>query len=108
MSVKPLARFRNAIVTTAALGLIVLSAGPVAADTTPPSDGFYSQNGSRADLYASDCVANGDDTTAVHNVDIVTPPSLDAVKLYYEYPTYMRMANTPRRQKAPWPRLAHV
>src|SRR6185295_5040576 len=40
-------------------------------------------------------VEGGDDLTAVHSVDIVTPPSLDTVKLYYEYPTYMRMANTP-------------
>lgn len=40
-------------------------------------------------------VEGGDDVTAVHTVDIVTPPSLDAVKLFYEYPTYMRMTNTP-------------
>lgn len=63
MSDNPLARFRIAVVTTAALGLIALSAGPVAADTTPPTDGFYTQNGSAADLYSSDCIANGDDTT---------------------------------------------
>src|SRR6185295_11236626 len=40
-------------------------------------------------------IEGGDDVTAVHTVDIVTPPSLDSVKLYYEYPTYMRMSNTP-------------
>lgn len=40
-------------------------------------------------------IEGGDDTTASHAVDIVTPPSLDSVKLYYEYPTYMRMSNTP-------------
>src|SRR5262249_10312861 len=40
-------------------------------------------------------VEGGDDITAVHLVDIVTPPSIDSVKLYYEYPPYMRMANTP-------------
>jgi len=40
-------------------------------------------------------VEGGDDITAVHSVDTVTPPSLDVVKLYYEYPVYMRMANTP-------------
>jgi hypothetical protein len=40
-------------------------------------------------------IEGGDDVTATHTVDIVTPPSLDTVKLYYEYPTYMRMANTP-------------
>jgi hypothetical protein len=40
-------------------------------------------------------VEGGDDVTAVHTVDIVTPPSIDTVKLFYEYPPYMRMANTP-------------
>jgi hypothetical protein len=40
-------------------------------------------------------VEGGDDVTATYTVDIVTPPSIDTVKLYYEYPTYMRMANTP-------------
>jgi len=40
-------------------------------------------------------VEGGDDITAEHSVDIVTPPSIDSVKLFYEYPPYMRMANTP-------------
>jgi len=40
-------------------------------------------------------VEGNDDVTATHTVDIVTPPSLDSVKLFYEYPTYMRMTNTP-------------
>jgi hypothetical protein len=40
-------------------------------------------------------IEGGDDVTPTHSVDTVTPPSLDAVKLYYEYPTYMRMSNTP-------------
>lgn len=40
-------------------------------------------------------VEGNDDVTSVHSVDTVTPPSLDAVRLYYEYPVYMRMANTP-------------
>ncbi len=40
-------------------------------------------------------IEGGDDVTPTHAVDTVTPPSLDAVKLYYEYPTYMRMTNTP-------------
>jgi len=40
-------------------------------------------------------IEGGDDVTATHTVDTVTPPSLDAVKVYLEYPTYMRMANTP-------------
>lgn len=40
-------------------------------------------------------VEGGDDVTAVHRVDIVNSPSLDSVKLFYEYPAYMRMVNTP-------------
>jgi hypothetical protein len=40
-------------------------------------------------------IEGGDDVTPTFTVDTVTPPSLDEVKLYYEYPTYMRMANTP-------------
>ena len=40
-------------------------------------------------------VEGGDDVTVTHTVDIVTPPSLDSVKLFYEYPTYMRKTNTP-------------
>jgi hypothetical protein len=40
-------------------------------------------------------IEGGDDVTAVHSVDTVTPPSLDMVKIYYEYPVYMRMVNTP-------------
>lgn len=62
MSKHPLAGLRLAAVTTAATALIALSAGPVAADTTPPGDAFYSQNGSSAELFASDCTANGHHT----------------------------------------------
>jgi len=40
-------------------------------------------------------IEGGDDVTPTYSVDTVTPPSLDEVKVYYEYPTYMRMANTP-------------
>ena len=40
-------------------------------------------------------VEGGDDITVDHHVDIVTPPSIDSVKLFYEFPPYMRMANTP-------------
>jgi len=40
-------------------------------------------------------VEGGDDITSVHAVDTVTPPSIDVVKLYFEYPVYMHMANTP-------------
>ncbi|HLF94660.1 MAG TPA: hypothetical protein VJB14_14445, partial [Planctomycetota bacterium] len=40
-------------------------------------------------------VEGGDDTTADHRVEIVTPPSVDAVRVFYQYPTYMRKQNTP-------------
>ncbi len=40
-------------------------------------------------------VEGGDDVTADHTVDVVTPPSLDLVRLYYEYPPYLKLANTP-------------
>jgi hypothetical protein len=46
-----------------AAGLIAASAGPVAADTTPPGDASYSQNGGSAELSASDCSTDGDITT---------------------------------------------
>jgi hypothetical protein len=52
-------------VTTAALaGLIAVSAGPVAAATTPPGDATYSQNGNTAETYGSSCTPNGDDTVS--------------------------------------------
>src|SRR4051794_25769490 len=47
----------------ALVALIAASAGPVAADTTPPGDVTYSQNGSNAELYSSDCSTDGDITT---------------------------------------------
>jgi hypothetical protein len=56
------AGLRVATATAALLGLFAVSVGPVAADTTPPPGGTYSQNGSSADVYASSCVDNGDDT----------------------------------------------
>src|SRR5215210_142089 len=46
-----------------AAGLIAASAGPVAADTTPPGDATFSQNGSSAELYAADCATDADTTT---------------------------------------------
>jgi hypothetical protein len=40
-------------------------------------------------------VEGGDDVTDVHTVDTVTPPTIDTVRLFYEYPAYMRKQNTP-------------
>jgi len=40
-------------------------------------------------------VEGGDDVTGEHTVDTVTPPSIEAVRLFFEYPTYMRKTNTP-------------
>jgi hypothetical protein len=58
----PFAGIRLAAATTAVVGLLAFSVGPVAADTTPGGDASYSQNGSTAELYASSCTDNGDDT----------------------------------------------
>jgi hypothetical protein len=52
-------------VSALALGLLVLSAGAAAADTTPPGDASYSQNGSSADAYSSTCTVDGDVTSCV-------------------------------------------
>jgi hypothetical protein len=43
--------------------MITATAVPVAADTTPPGDASYSQNGSSADLYASSCSSDGETTS---------------------------------------------
>jgi hypothetical protein len=41
-------------------------------------------------------VSGGDDrNNGPYTVDTVTPPSLDAVRIFYEYPPYMRKTNTP-------------
>src|SRR6476661_1278354 len=58
----PFAGLRAAAAMAAVVGLLAVSVGPVAADTTPGGDGSYSQNGSTAELYASSCTDNGDDT----------------------------------------------
>jgi hypothetical protein len=58
----PFAGLRLAATTAAVVGLLAVSVGPVAADTTPGGDASYSQNGSTAELYASSCTDNGDDT----------------------------------------------
>ncbi|HXU84352.1 MAG TPA: hypothetical protein VN773_00960 [Verrucomicrobiae bacterium] len=54
---------RRAVGTIAVVGMLAVSAGPAAADTTPPGDATYSQNGSAAEMFASSCTSNGDDTT---------------------------------------------
>ena len=46
-------------------------------------------------------VEGGDDTTDPHRVEVVTPPSLDVVRLWYDYPKYMRRAPTPPDQPEP-------
>jgi hypothetical protein len=40
-------------------------------------------------------VEGGDDLSETHEVDTVTPPSLEVVRLFFEYPAYMKKANTP-------------
>jgi hypothetical protein len=60
---RPTPRARFAWISAAVLTLLVLSAGTVAADTTPPADGTFTQNGTSADAYSSACTSNGDDTT---------------------------------------------
>lgn len=66
----PFAGLRLAAATAAVFGLLAVSVGPVAADTTPGGDASYSQNGSTAELYASSCADNGDDTFTCVEQDI--------------------------------------
>ncbi len=40
-------------------------------------------------------VEGGDFASDPHKVDTVTPPAIDQVRIFYEYPPYMRKANTP-------------
>jgi hypothetical protein len=54
---------RLAASTFAVAAMIAATAGPVAADTTPPGDASYSQNGSSVDLYASSCTSDGETTS---------------------------------------------
>jgi hypothetical protein len=72
---------RLAVLTAAVLSLVVLSAGPVAADTTPAPDATFSQNGSNAEMYAASCTDNGDDTlTCVeHRIGIFAGKMTDDV-----------------------------
>lgn len=43
-------------------------------------------------------VEGGDDTTSQLRVEVVTPPALEAVRLFFEYPAYMRKPATPADQ----------
>ena len=63
MSKHPFFALRRAVGAVAVIGMIAVSAGPVAADTTPPGDVTYSQNGSAAEMFAAACTSNGNDTT---------------------------------------------
>jgi hypothetical protein len=45
------------------VALLVLSAGSVAADTSPGGDGTFTQNGTSGEVYSGSCTPNGDDTT---------------------------------------------
>ena len=54
---------RLSAMTALALGLLVMTAGGAAADTTPPGDATYSQNGSSAEAYSSACTVDGDITS---------------------------------------------
>jgi hypothetical protein len=54
---------RIGLVSAAVVALLVLSAGSVAADTTPGGDGTFTQNGTSAEAYSGGCTPNGNDTT---------------------------------------------
>lgn len=62
MTKHPFVALRRAVGAIAVVSMIAVSAGPVAADTTPPGDATYSQNGSTAEMFATACTSNGDDT----------------------------------------------
>jgi hypothetical protein len=56
-------RARFGLVSAAVVALLVLSAGSVAADTTPGGSGTFTQNGTSADAFSGGCTPNGDATT---------------------------------------------
>jgi hypothetical protein len=66
----PFSGLRLAAASAAVIGLVVLSAAPVAADTTPPGSGYFTQSGSSAAVDASSCISNGDDTETCVNQSI--------------------------------------
>lgn len=67
---RPSPRSRFAWITAAVLALLLLSAGSVAADTTPPADGKFTQNGTSAEVYTSTCTAPVGDTTTCSDVGL--------------------------------------
>ena len=54
----------------ALVALLMLSAGSVAASTSPSGSGTYTEKGTRADLYSGACTANGDDTTTCSDIGL--------------------------------------
>jgi hypothetical protein len=70
MSNRSTPRSRFAWIVAAVLTLMVLSAGTVAADTTPPASGTFTQNGTSAEVYSSSCTPNGDDTTTCSDLGL--------------------------------------
>lgn len=63
-------RSRFGLVAAAVLVLLALSAGSVSADTTPPGDRTFTQNGTSADASGGGCTSNGDDTTTCIDVGL--------------------------------------
>jgi len=66
----PFTSLRLAAAAAAVVGLLAVSVGPVAADTTPGGDASYSQNGKTAELYAGSCTDNGNDTFTCLEQDV--------------------------------------
>jgi len=63
-------RFRLGLASAAVIALLVLSTGSVAADTTPGGDGTFTQNGTTAEAFGSDCTPNGNDTTTCSEIGL--------------------------------------
>ena len=61
MSKHPFSALRRAAGAVAVVGMIAVSAGPVAADTTPPGDATYTQNGSVARVDLGTCLFTTED-----------------------------------------------
>jgi hypothetical protein len=68
---RSISRSRFGSATAAALlALLILSAGSVAASTSPSGDGTYTEMGTRADVYSGGCTPNGDDTTTCSDIGL--------------------------------------
>jgi hypothetical protein len=59
---RSLPRARLGLASAAVIALLALSAGSVAADTSP-GPGTFTQNGKSADVYTGECESNGDGTS---------------------------------------------